>query len=213
MGVWAAIVFAVVIVVLAGFAYFQFPLLAAEIGILADTDLGDFGAFMAGAVAPLLLLIALVMITKTQRQQARYFDKIFDESKRLEMLRHLGKIDDDISRLLSHEFAVGGHYVQLGDMVDGISEDTESLRDNPSFRAAMDRLLKLTATYCEAIGSYRNDISSQFTFDIHQQRARELHGYLEKNREVLNPMIKQALSYCKMHLDGKKVNKKPPVTA
>lgn len=212
MGVWAAIIFAVVIIVLAGFAYFQLPVLAAEVEMLAGADLGDFGNFMAGTVGPLLLLIVLVMMIKTLRQQARYFDKIFDESKRLEMLRHLGKIDDDISRLLSHEFTVGGHYVQLGDMVDGISEDTETLRDNPSFRAAMDKLLKLTATYCEAIGSYRNDISSQFTFDIHQQRARELHGYLEKNREVLNPMIKQALSYCKMHLDGKKVTKRP-VTA
>lgn len=212
MGVWAAIIFAIVIIGLAVFVYFQPAGLAVELEGLNGIDWGDFGSFIGGVVGPLLLFIVLLMIIRTIRQQSQYFDKIFDESKRIEMLRHLGKIDDDITRLLSHEFAVGGQYVQLGDLVDGLSDANIALRDNPTYRATMDKLLKLTATYCEAIGSYRNDIASQFTFDIHQQRARELHAYLESNREVLNPMIKQALSYCKMHLDGKKVTKHKPLS-
>lgn len=204
MGVWAAILFAILIIGIAVFVYFQPPAVAPELDALSAVDWGNFGNFMGGVVGPLLTFILLLLVISTMRRQAHYFDKIFDENKRFEMLRHLGKIDDDITRLLSHEFAVGGQYVQLGDLVDGLSDANAALRDNPTYRAAMDKLLKLTATYCEAIGSYRNDMDTHFTFDIHQQRARELHAYLESNREVLNPMIKQALAYCKMHLTAKK---------
>lgn len=214
MGVWAAIFFAVVIIGLAIFVYFQLPALMPDLDAIAAINWGDFGSYMAGVVGPLLLFIILLMIISLMRKQASYFDKIFDESKRLEMLRHLGKIDDDITRLLCHELLVDGRRVQLGELVDGLTEVPDSLRNNASYRAAMDRLLKLTATYSEAIGTYRNDVASQFTFDIHLQRARELHSYLERNRSVLNPMIKQALSYCKMHLNGKngkKVEEKKPL--
>lgn len=211
MGVWAAIFFAVVIIIAAAFVYFLLPTVVPEAEALTTVDWGNFGNYMSGVAGPLLLFIILVMMISLIRKQASYFDKIFDESKRLEMLRHLGKIDDDLTRLLSHEFEVDGRYVQLGDLVDGLADATELLRDNASYGAAMEKLLKLTSIYCEAIGTYRNDVASQFTFDIHLQRGRELHSYLERNRDVLSPMIRQALSYCKMHLDGKKVKEKKPL--
>lgn len=213
MGFWVAVFFAIIIITLATLVYFQLPKIMPDADVLATIDWGDFGNYMSGIAGPLLLLIVLLMMLSLIRKQAHHFNKLFDESKQLEMLRHLGKIDDDITRLLCHELVVGDRQIQLGDFVDGLTDPTTHLRDNPSYRAAMDRLLKLTSTYCEAIGTYRNDLASRFAFDIHLQRARELHSYLERNRDSLNPMVKQALSYCKMHLDGKKVTpQKKPTT-
>ena len=203
MGVWTAVFFAIAIIVLACVVYFQPQTIVPDSEVLTRIEWGDFGNFMAGVAGPLLLFIILLLIIQLHRQQAQYFAKIFDSSRHLEMMRHLGKIDEDITRLLSHQFPVDHHYVQLGDLVDGLSETQETLRDNPSYRAAMNKLLQLNATYCEAIGLYRNDVASQFTFSIHLQRGHELLSYLERNREVLNPMTKQALSYCKMHLEGR----------
>lgn len=210
MGILAAVLIAIVLFGLAGFVYFQLTEVLPHVDMITNIDWGNFGNFMAGVVGPLLLFIILLMMIALLRQQAHYFAKIFDTSKQLEMMRHLGKIDEDITRLLSHEFAVDHHYVQLGDLVDGLHETKDTLRASPSYRAAMNKLLQLAATYCEAIGLYRNDLASQFTFNIHLQRGYELHSYLERNREVLSPMTKQALSYCKMHLDGRHSEERKP---
>lgn len=171
-----------------------------------NPDWSDLAVFFGGMLGPLFSLLALLAVVQLMRHQARYFNGIFNESKKLDTVRYLARIDEDIINLLSRDIQLDdGRVAQFGDFIDGLVR-AEQQQDR-SYKPAMDKLLKLTANYCEAIDTYRELLEGQLTYSIHTQRARELVAYLEQHPEALNPMSRQTVTYCKMHLQGKQTAK------
>lgn len=168
---------------------------------LANTDWGAFGSYFGGLAGPLLTFISVILIVYTVRQQRLQFKSMAAENLKQDMLRYLGELDNEIAHLLTREIHTGNNrYVELGDLVAGISSPTD-LHEQP-YRAAMDKLLRLTANYCEAIALYRNNVNSNFVFRAHQQRAEELVTYLKQNIKYLYRMAGPTLAVCEINLKG-----------
>lgn len=183
-----------------------------ELGPIVDQlfavnpDWSDFAVFFGGMLGPLFSLLALLAVVQLMRHQARYFNAIFNESKKLDTVRYLARIDEDIMNLLSRDMRLDdGRVAQFGDFIDGLVRADQ--QQDRSYKPAMDKLLKLTANYCEAIDTYRELLEGQLTYSIHKQRAQDLVAYLEQHPDALNPMSRQAITYCKMHLQGKQTTK------
>jgi hypothetical protein len=159
-----------------------------------NADWGAFGSYFGGIAGPVFTFFSALLIAATIRQQRQ-------EMIKQDMLRYIMKIDEDISHLLTRGIHVGNNrYVELGDMVSGI-ESPAGFHEQ-SYRAALERLMRLTALYCEAIALYRANVDGYFIFKAYQQRARELVAYLEQRTNYLNPMAGPALGFCKLHLEG-----------
>lgn len=159
-----------------------------------NADWGAFGSYFGGIAGPVFTFISALFIAATIRQQR-------EEMTKQDMLRYLMKIDDDISHLLTRRIHVGNdRYVELGDMVSGIESPAEF--HAPSYKAALEKLLKLTASYCEAIALYRANVDGYFIFKAYQQRARELVAYLGEKTKYLNQMAGPTLGFCKLHIEG-----------
>lgn len=165
-------------------------------------DWQSMGAFIGGVAGPLLTVILIVLVVYALRQQSRFLLDLVRENTRLDMLRHLNKLDDEIAHVLMRDVPVEGpHRVELGDLVDGLVQVTPL--QSTDYKGLVNKLLKLTADYCEAIDVYRSEVQHQFAYKIHLQRARELTEFLQKNPHFLNPMAKQVLGYCKMHINDR----------
>ena len=168
---------------------------------VSNTDWGSFGSYFGGVAGPLLTFISVLLIVYTVRQQRLHLESMSDENLKQDMLRYLSKLDDEISHLLTRRIHIGNErYAEIGDMVSGISSPTEF--QESSYRAAMDKLLRLTANYCEAIALYRANVNGYFVFRAHQQRAEELVKYLEGQTKYLYQMAAPTLKFCRMHLEG-----------
>lgn len=175
-------------------------------------DWQSLGSFMGGVAGPLLIVMLIVFVVYSLRQQSSFLADLAKENSRLDMLRHLNKLDDEISHVLMREVPVeGAHRVELGDFVDGLVQVTPL--SGTDYKGLINKLLKLTADYCEALDVYRSEVQDQFAYKIHLQRAKELTEFLQKNPNFLNPMAKQVLGYCKMHINDRKsssgASKKP----
>ncbi|MFP1872110.1 hypothetical protein ACLEDV_09130 [Lonsdalea quercina] len=172
---------------------------------LSNAELGAFGSYFGGLAGPLLTFISVLLIVYTIRQQKLNLESVSDENIKQDMLRYLNKIDDEIAHLLTRRIHIDNErVVEVGDVVSGISKPTNF--DESSYRVAMDKLLRLTANYCEAIALYRENVNGYFIFRAHQQRAKELVKYLENNTKYLHGIAGPTLNFCQMHLDGKKDN-------
>lgn len=168
----------------------------------SSIDWGSFGNYFGGVAGPLLTFINVLLIVYTLHQQRFQLESMSEEKTKYDMLRYLDKLDDQISHLLTRQVHVGNNrYVEIGDMVYGIEIPAEV--HEPSFKAAMDKLLKFTANYCEAIALYRANINGYFIFRAHHQKAEELVKYLDSNIKYLYQMASPTLGFCKMHLEGK----------
>lgn len=178
----------------------------------STVDWGAFGSYFGGVAGPLLTFISVVLIVYTLRQQRFQLESMSEENLKQDMLRYLSKIDDEISHLLTRRIQVGDYranntlvgnerYVEIGDMISGL--ETPDHMDEQSYKAAMDKLLRLTASYCEAIALYRANINGYFIFRAYQQRGEELVCFLEKNTKYLYQMAVPTLGFCKMHLEGR----------
>lgn len=188
----------VVIMALSVWGFFELgPILTEYYGMTPNW--GELGSFLGGVLAPLFSVIVLLAIVRLLKNQQRYFEGMMSANKSLDMMRYLAKVDEEIVNLLQRDIKLNDQRIaQFGDFVDGLI-DTDQQQDK-SFKLAMDKLLKLTTRYSEAIDNYQATAVDEHTFLIHQQRAKELVEYLEKHPEALNPMSRQAISYCKMHL-------------
>ena len=135
----------------------------------SNADWGSFGSYFGGVAGPLIAFISVLLIVYTLRRQRFQLESIIKENMKQDMLRYLDKLDDQISHLLTRKIHIEGmRYIEIGDMVSGI-ENPAKLHES-SFKAAMDKLLKLTANYCEAIALYRENVNGYFIFQAHQQR-------------------------------------------
>lgn len=161
---------------------------------MENADWGAFGSYFGGIAGPAFTFLSALFIAATIRQQRQ-------EMIKQDMLRYLMKIDDDISHLLTREIHVGNNrFVELGDMVSGI--ESPAGFHEPSYKAALEKLLRLTASYCEAIALYRANVDGYFIFKAYQQRARELVAYLGERTKYLNQMAGPTLGFCKLHIEG-----------
>lgn len=170
-------------------------------GLAASTELDEFGAFFGGVAGPLLSFISILLVVYTLKQQQAQTQAIYEENVKQDNLRYINKIGEDIDRFLSTSIVLDGQQiVELGNLVYGVESvflghEEESIK-------ALNRLLKLTAHYCEAIAMYRENVNSYFVFKAHKLRAAELVEYLETQVEVLGGMSGPTLAICRSHLDG-----------
>ncbi|MCJ1881873.1 hypothetical protein [Pseudomonas nitroreducens] len=166
-----------------------------------NIDWSSFGSYFGGVAGPLLTFISVFLLVYTIRQQRVQLESMFEENIKQDMLRYLGRIDDEILRLLGKEINVGEMgLVQFGDIVSGLFVPAQV--HEASFRVMLERLMQHTAYYCEAIALYRENVNSYFVFKAHRQRAEELVSYLENNLERLGQMAGPSLVFCRMHLEG-----------
>ena len=165
---------------------------------VSNVDWGSFGSYFGGVSGPLLSFISVLLLVYTLRQQRFQLVSMSEENTKHDMLRYLEKLDGQIAHLLTRQIHVGNmRYVEIGDMVSGIENPAEL--HEASFKAALDKLLKLTAIYCEAIALYRENVNGYFIFRAHQQKALELVNYLDGNKNRLSEMAGPTLEFCKMH--------------
>ena len=182
--------------------YFGYGAAWAEIAG-APVDFAEFGAFFGGVLTPLLLWITLFLILHSLRVQKRELLKLAQSTEIQDMLRYLARYDDDLTHLLRREIVNGDptRKAEFGDYVDSTLVFPKT--PDSFFKSAMDKLLRLTANYCEAIGASRTVLGGNFMYDVHDSKARDLVVCLDKHKEHLSPMARQALSFCKKHLDLK----------
>lgn len=170
----------------------------------AYADWGDYGSFFGGIATPVLLFVAILLIIHIMRQQSRHLQSVFSEGKKLDLMRFLSNIDDEIAHLLNRPLQMEDkRKIDFGDLISDMARSS-GVRD-PAYKPAMNKLLKLTSSYCEAIGSAREHINDHFVLSLHYRKAKDVLRYLEKNPSTLHPMARQALTYCKMHLEGKPI--------
>ncbi|WP_071873539.1 hypothetical protein [Atopomonas hussainii] len=166
-----------------------------------NLDWSAFGSYFGGVAGPFLTFISILLLVYTIRQQRFHLESMHEENIKQDMLRYLNKIDDEITHVLTREIHIGNlAFAQLGDILGGIV--TPAQFQESSFKAALEKLMRQTASYCEAIALYRANVNGHFIFRAHQQRAAELLSYLESNQKHLSHMAGATLKLCKMHLEG-----------
>ncbi|MCR6652973.1 MAG: hypothetical protein NVV73_16475 [Cellvibrionaceae bacterium] len=170
----------------------------------APVDWSDFATFFGGVLGPLVLWVFLFLLLYLLRQQKSELVNAVRESRAQDRLRCLQQFENEIAPILRREFATADatRRVEFADYIEGVFPFPKV--PDTYFKASLEKLLRVTANYCEAIGAYRADLHDNFLFDIHETRARDLVACLDKLREHLSPMARQALSFCKAHLDEKK---------
>lgn len=167
----------------------------------APIDWADFATFFGGIAGPLVLWALLFLLIYCLRQQKSEILEMARESRRQDMLRYLHYYESELTHLLQREFTESGRQVEFADFIEG----TYAFPKSPDvyFRSSLDKLLRAAANYCESIGAYRSELQGNFLFGIHDAKARNLIGCLDKHKEHLSPMARQALTFCKTHLEGK----------
>jgi len=197
-----AAVVGICLIALAVFFYFYYADNALDL-LGAPIDWSDFATYFGGILGPVILWVILFLLLYLLRQQKRELLNMVKESRGQDRLRCLQQFENELTHILRREFSSTDttRRVEFADYVEGTFPFPKV--PDAYFKASLDKLLRVAANYCEAIGAYRGDLRGNFLFDIHQARARDLVSCLDKTKEHLSPMARQALSFCKNHLDGK----------
>lgn len=175
----------------------------------APVDWSDFATFFGGILGPLMLWVILFLLIYMLRQQKRELVNAIRESRSQDRLRCLQQFENDLTHILRREFSTADttRRIEFSDYIEGVFAFPKV--PDAYFKSSLDKLMRLVANYCEAIGAYRADLRENFLFDMHEARARDLVACLDKLKEHLSPMARQALSFCKAHLDGKNETSEP----
>lgn len=174
------------------------------IGLSDASELDEFGTFFGGVAGPILSFISILLVVYTLKQQQEQSKAIYEENIKQDNLRYLNKIGEDIDRFMSTDIVLGGDQkVELGNLVYGVEKVLWGYEDE-SIRA-INRLLKLTTHYCEAIAMYRENVNSYFVFKAHKLRASELVEYLETQVDLIGGMSGPTLAICRSHLNGEEI--------
>lgn len=197
-----AAVVGIFLVILTIFFYFYYADNSLDL-LGAPVDWSDFATFFGGVLGPLVLWVILFLLLYSLRQQKRELINMVRESRSQDRLRCLQLFENDLTHLLRREFssADATRRMEFSDYIEGAVPFPRV--PDPYFKSSLEKLLRVAANYCETIGAYRADLQGNFLFDIHEARARELVSGLDKLKEHFSPIARQALSFCKTHLDGK----------
>lgn len=197
-----AAVVGICLIALAVFFYFYYADNTLDL-LGAPVDWSDFATFFGGVLGPLVLWVILFLVLYSLRQQKRDLINMVRESRNQDRLRCLQQFENDLTHLLRREFgsADGTRRVEFSDYIEGAFPFPKV--PDAYFKSSLEKLLRVAANYCETIGNYRADLQGNFLYEIHESRAHELVARLDKLKEHLSPMARQALSFCKAHLDGK----------
>lgn len=163
-------------------------------------DWGVFGDYFGGVAGTVLAFISVLLLVYTILQQRKQIELTKDEALKVDVLRFLSKLDDDIESWLRRELACDpDQLVEFGDIVRGIVKPNGV--NQRELSSAAERLLQLTCQYCSAIALYKDNVNAHFICQYHSTKAEELVGYLEKNLDKLGQMSGPSLAFCKIHLN------------
>lgn len=165
-------------------------------------DWGTFGDYFGGVAGTLVSFISILLIVYTIHQQSRQLASVEEETLKRDLLQHIAKADEEIERWLQRKLAgtTDGQVVEFGDVVWGLVKP--GYVSSVELTAALERLLKLTCTYCGSIALYKDNINTHFIFQQHLQKAKDLVSFLEQHVGKLSQMAGPSLSICRNHLDG-----------
>lgn len=197
-----AAVVGIFLIALAVFFYFHYADNSLDL-LGVPVDWSDFATFFGGLLGPLVLWVILFLLLYSLRQQKRELINMVRESRSQDRLRCLQQFENDLTHVLRREFssADATRRIEFSDYIDGAVPFPRV--PDPYFKSSLEKLLRVAANYCETIGAYRADLRGNFLFDIHCARARELVSGLDKLKEHFSPIARQALTFCKAHLDDK----------
>ena len=160
-------------------------------------DWAIFGSYFGGVGGALLsFLSVLLLILYTIKQQS-------DQSRKRDLLQYISEADNEINNWLNKKLATytGNKSVEFGDIVWGIV--AQSYANQKEYGSAIDRLYKLTCTYCASLGMYKDKIDNHFVISHHIQKAGDLIEFLEKNYEILPQIEGTSLTICKDFIGNK----------
>lgn len=169
---------------------------------MSGQDWGIFGDYFGGVAGTLLSFVSILLIVYTIHQQGIQIAAAEEETLKRDLLQHISKADEEIERWLHKKIAgtTDCLLVELGDVVWGLVKPGYVNKEELS--AALERLLKLTCTYCASIGLYKDNINTHFIFQQHRQKAEDLVSFLEQQLDKLPQMTGPSLAICKKHLHG-----------
>lgn len=167
-------------------------------------DWGLFGDYFGGVAGTLIAFVSVVMLGITLFFQQKQIVLNQEQMLKQDILLQITKVDDEIERWLNRDLAaestIGSKYIKFGDLVWGLVSYKDSFVNLIEFNRALEKLLKLTCSYCAAINLYEDNINSHFVHHHYRQKASEIVSFLEGHKEKLNPMASISLDFCKMHL-------------
>ena len=163
-------------------------------------DWGVFGDYFGGVAGTLLSFLSILLIVYTIHQQSVQIASAQYEALRKDLLQHISKADDEVERWLHKKLAATtqGELVEFGDVVWGLVK--AGFVSSNELKAALERLLKLTCTYCGSLGLYKDNINTHFIYQQHRQKAEDLVSFLEAHIDKLPQMAAPALAICRGHL-------------
>jgi len=165
-------------------------------------DWAIFASYFGGVAGTLLSFLSITLILYTISQQNIQIESSQEEMLKRDILHYISRADDEIERWLQRDLASTseGGYVKFGDIVWGIV--TPTYASKKELVAAIERLHKLTCTYCVSLGLYKDNINTYFIFQHHRQKAEDLIAFIDTHKEKLDDMVMPSLDFCKSHLNS-----------
>lgn len=159
-------------------------------------DWSDFGGFYGGVVGPILSFISIILLVYTINQQSEANKHTSDEITKLDMLRYMSGSEQEIESWLKTELASrqSNKEVQLGLIVWGVVKP--DYVNQQELGACLERLLKLTCTYCSSIAIYEANVDPYFIYKQHYSKATELIAFLKQHIALLGQMAGPSLAMC-----------------
>lgn len=165
-------------------------------------DWATFGDYFGGVAGTLLSFVSILLIVYTIHQQSVQTASMEEEALKRDLLQYISKADEEVERWLRKRLATKteGQLIEFGDVVWGLVKP--GYINAGEFNPALERLLKLTCTYCASLGLYRENINSYFIFQQHRQKAEDLVVFLEEHLDNLPSIAGPSITACRSHLHG-----------
>lgn len=171
----------------------------------SGSDWSQFGSYYGGIAGPILSFISIILLVYTINQQSEVNEKTSIETTKLDLLRYMSGSEQEIDSWLRTEIASiqNNKSVQLGHIVWGVVKP--SYVNQEEFGICLERLLKLTCSYCSSIALYEANVDPYFIYKQHHSKAMELIEFLNIYVDLLGKMSCPSLAMCESLLNGDKV--------
>ena len=159
----------------------------------SGSDWSEFGSYFGGVVGPILSFISIVLLVYTINQQSETNEHTSAETIKLDMLRYMSGSEQEIDLWLKTELtsAQSNGEAQLGQIVWGVVKP--SYVNQQELGACLERLLKLTCSYCSSIALYEANVDPHFIYKQHYSKAMELIEFLKEHVALLGQMAGPSL--------------------
>lgn len=167
----------------------------------AAKDWADFGSFYGGVAGALLSFFTVILLIHNAHQQLSQIQAAHQEAKKRDLLQYITRAEDHIDHWLGRKLpTTQGGDVELGDIVWGLH--LPDIVTRSVFDKSLNRLLQLTCSYCVALGLYRANIDSHFTFRLHRDKALKILEYLHAHQDSLPQLAGASIQFCRMQVNG-----------